>query len=290
MSEADEIIKRLGGKSSVKWVRGAYRGLGDGLRALVDFDGGLVPAHIVTGYRPAVNEPVWVCITDDVAYLVGPTRPRPADGKVVSSAGGLVVVNTDVGQVSATYPFGATMSAGQEVKLFWGGELPHVIGVKSTSPVAPDNPGGGSGTSEFTTTFTAVDAGSYNSSWWTSQVWSSDNNLGAWFYGSKIPDTIPAGAVIIGIDIYLAVVSLFGSPMNIGVHPHRTRPGGAPSIGSTVALAPAAGWFGLPTSIGNALRSGGGSFGVGVAHGGFHKFAALSADPQSGALRIRYRI
>jgi hypothetical protein len=39
-------------------------------------------------------------------------------------------------------------------------------------------------------------------------------------------------------------------------------------------------------SIGNVLRNGGGSFGVGVDHGGYNIFPSLAQDGQSGALRI----
>jgi len=287
--QTQTLLNLIGQKSRVQWVLGYYRGL-DGMRVLVDFDGGRVPAHPVTSYRPAINEQVWVVITDDVAYMVGPNRPLPADGVVVSSDANYVVLETDIGNVTATYPDGATMVADQEVKLFWGGEKPHVIGVKSTTP-APADPGsgGGGGARDYSQTFTAIQAGSYGSSWWTSQVWSSDNNLGAWFYGTKIADTIPSGAAIASIQIYLSPTQIFGSPANFALHNHTTQPGGAPTLTSSTGIAPAAGWLGLPGSFGEALRAGGSARGVGVNHGGFHKFRALSEDAMSGALRINYR-
>ena len=289
MSDAATVLALLAGKSKVKVVSGFYRGL-DGLRVLVEFDGGLVPCSTVTAYRPALNEPVWVASVDDQLFLLGPTRPLPADATVVSTASGIAELTTDIGGVSATYESGATLSAGQRVKLMWGGDMPHVISVKSFDPDAVVPPGAsGSGVKEYTKTFTATQAGSYGSSWWQSQVWSSDNNLGAWFYGSKIPDTIPSGATIQWIEIYLSPQQIFGSPANFGLHNHTSKPGGAPTIGSLTATAPHAGWLRLPTSFGNALRRGGSAKGIGIEHGGFHIFRSLSEDAQSGALRIRYR-
>ena len=289
MDQVRTIQALVGQKSRVQWVRGLYRGL-DGLRVIVDFDGGEVPAHPATSYRPAINEPVWVCITDDVAYMVGPTRPLPADGVVESTASGKVTLSTDIGTVVASYPLGATLSAGQEVKLFWGGELPHVIGVKSTTPAPPPASGGGGGVaSEHTKTFTAVQAGSYGSSWWTDQVWSSDNNLGAWFYGTKIRDTIPAGAQIRSVQVFLSPTQLFGDPANFTIHGHAYQPSGSPALYSSALTAPSGGWVGLPVSFGNALRAGGGALGIGIAHGGFHIFRSLAQDALSGALHIRFR-
>ena len=284
------ILKLIGDKSRAQFIRGYFRGM-DGLRALVDFDEGRVPAHPVTEYRPAINEPVWVEVLDGVAYMHGPTINHSPDATVVSVASGLAVVSTDTEtNIDATYNDGVTLSAGQQVRLQWGGEKPHVIGVKSTSPTL-GTPGGGGGSSggEFTKTFTATQSGSYGSSWWTQQVWSSDNNVGAWFYGSKIADTIPAGAEILSINIYLSVVQIFGSPANFALHNHASRPGGAPVLGSLTALAPTSGWRALPESFGNALRRGGTAKGIGFSHGGYHVFRSVGQDGQSGALRIRYR-
>ena len=139
MSEAGAILGLINGKSRVRFIAGFYRGL-DGLRVLVDFDGGEVPCSTATAYRPAMNEPVWVAVVDDVPYMVGPTRPLPADATVVSTDAGIATLTTDIGTLTATYELGATLSAGQGVKLLWGGDLPHVVGVKSTSPAAPPSP------------------------------------------------------------------------------------------------------------------------------------------------------
>jgi hypothetical protein len=291
MDQTSVLLKLIGDKSRVQMVRGYYRGLDDGLRVLVDFDQGRVPAHPMTSYRPAINEPVWVMVVDNVAYLVGPTRPLPPEGVVVSVDGGLVAVSTDIGNFEATFPSGEVLTGGQLVKLFWSGEKPHVLSVMSTA-VDEATPGGGGLTvlSDRTETFTAVSSGSFGSSWWTSQVWSHPDHVGAWFFGSKIADTIPASASILSVEVFISAVAISGAAANFATHTSTSQPAGTPTFSATTAVAPAAGWVTLPVAFGNRLRAGGGGFGVGVVHGGSHKFHGVNVDPMSGALRIGYRV
>ncbi len=78
----------------------------------------------------------------------------------------------------------------------------------------------------------------------------------------------------------------FGAAPNIGTHPHDVIPGGAPAISNARPIPVTSGtWLELPVEFGQAL-SDGSAAGIGLAHGGFNKFAALAADAQSGALRI----
>ncbi|MFF2274219.1 hypothetical protein ACFVTX_18235 [Agromyces sp. NPDC058136] len=291
-TEADVLLRLIGASSTVKPVAGTYQGL-DGLRALVQFDGGRVPAHFMTAWMPVLGDTVWVVVIDGVAYLLGPSAPRPADGTVVSVSAGIATVSTEIGNVPATYT-GTAPSAGQQVKLLASGGF-HIIGVKSTSPAPPPVvPGGGSGTAERTEVFYAVDAGSYQSRWWQDQVWASDGNWGAWFYGDKIWQTVPASAVGLSLEIYLPVVQLQGSPPRFGMHPWQQKAvSGTPTDGSYSGTTPigvgGSGWAALPTSWIDSLKYGGGQNGVGLVHGGYNKFASLGADGQSGALRIKYR-
>jgi hypothetical protein len=291
MDQSQTVLKLIGDKSRVQMVRGYYRGLDDGLRVLVDFDQGRVPAHPMTPYRPAINESVWVMVVDNVAYMYGPTVPKPPEGVVVSVASGLVRVQTDIGVFRATYESGASFSAGQLVKLYWSGEKPHVLCIMSTA-VDEATPGGGGLTvlSDRTETFTAVDSGSFGTSWWTPQVWSHVDHVGAWFYGSKIADTIPSTALILSVEVFLSALQISGAASNFATHTSVSRPAGSPTFSVTSAVTPAAGWVTLPVAFGNRLRAGGGGFGVGVVHGGDHKFDSVSGDPMSGAVRIRYRV
>jgi len=286
--ETEVVLGLLDGKASVRMVAGAYRGL-DGLRATVDFEGGRVPAYFATSWRPVVNDPVWVLIVDGVAYITGPTAPLASDGTVVSVASGLATISTDVGNVFATYNSGVTLTAGQAVKLLAHGGY-HVVGVKASSPVGPSpDPGGGGGGTVVTQTFTAIDSGSFESSWWTPRVYASTSNQGAWFYDYKMPWTIPASAVASSIEIYLAPVQIFGADPIFTTHPHGTKPGGSPGLsGGTAIDVTGAGWYPLPLSFFNALKSGGGAAGIGLNHGGYNIFASLAQDPQCGSIRTTY--
>lgn len=286
-TETEALLKAINERAKVRRVAGNYRGL-DGLRAVVDFDGGRVPAHFATAWRPVVNDPVWVDIIDGVAFVVGPTAPQASDGTVVSVGGGLVVVSTDVGEIAATYDAGATLTAGQGVKLFSSGGY-HVIGVKSSSPAAPaPAPGGSAGGGEITQTFTAVDSGSFQSYWWTNRVIAGSSNEGCWFYGWKIPDTIPAAATIVEIAIYLEPVQIQGGDPIFTTHPHASRPPGSPGLtGGEPIDVTGPGWYVLPLWMGEALRSGGSAAGIGLNHGGYNIFAAVPGN--SGSLRIKYR-
>jgi hypothetical protein len=162
----------------------------------------------------------------------------------------------------------------------------------STSPApvtAP--PVGASGAATHVDPFTAVDSGSYGSGrWWTNQVYASDSNLGAWFYGTKIADTIPSSATIQKVEIYVGqATQISGAAPVFATHPYTSKPGGSPTLSPVAAVGIAPGWVdlgGAGISIGNVLRNSGGSFGVGVDHGGYNIFPSLAQDGQSGALRI----
>jgi hypothetical protein len=262
---------------------------------LVDFGTSRVPAALGTSFMPEIGEVVWVWNIDDWYLIMGPAAPKPDRGTVVSVASGIATLNSTYGPtvpgpvVTAPY-VGTTPSAGQVMKLVWhGGPFAMLM---STSPAAnPTPPGGGSsGPISHSDEFPAIDSGSYGSRWFTSQVYASDHNLGAWFYGPAIPDTIPAGASIQRVDIYIGAASqISGSAPNFATHGYQTKPGGAPSLSTVGAVGVAPGWVNLGSvgiSIGNALKNGGGAYGVGLNTGGYNIFPSLAQDGYSGRLRI----
>lgn len=282
-----KLLELIDAKSSVRVIAGNYRGL-DGLRALVDFDGGRVPAHFATSWRPGLNDAVWVMVVDGVAWVLGPTAPLASDGTVLSVAAGLATINTDIGQIVATYNQGTTLTAGQQVKLLPHGGY-HVIGVKSTSPPPPEVPvGPGTGGGRVTQTFTAIDSGSYQSGygWRINDVWSSANNYGAWFYGTKIRDTIPDNAAIVSAEIYLPPPSRLTGARPFGRHPYASKPGGAPAISAAVTLPGTSGWVAIPTSLIDHVKVNGGGFGFDL--GGYNIWPGTQRDGQSGAVRVTY--
>lgn len=285
--EPEVILELFNNKSKVQLLAGNYRGLEE-LRAVVDFDGGRVPAHPTTAYRPEINEPVWVAVVDGVAYMIGPTIPKPPEGEIVSTGSGLAEVSTDIGTVQATYQSGASLNPGDVVKLFWSGGC-HVIGVLSTSTPA-DVPAPGPGVSGLrtTTTFTAIDSGSYQAGfgWRINDVWSSANNYGAWFYGNKIRDTIPDSASIVSAEIYLPSPDRLTGARPFGRHSYPSKPGGAPTISATSTLAGTAGWVAIPTSLIDHLKANDG--GLGFALGGWNIWPGTQRDGLSGAVRVTY--
>lgn len=289
VEEAEAILGIVGDKSTVRMVAGAYRGL-DGLRATVDFEGGRVPAYFSSSWRPVINDPVWVQIVDGVAWIMGPTAPLASDGTVVSVAGGIATISTDVGDVAATYNSGVTLTAGQPVKLLAHGGY-HVVGVKASSPTGPTpDPGGGGGGTVVTQTFTPIDAGSFQGYWWTGRVIAGSSNEGCWFYDFKMPWTIPATATGSSIEIYLNPVQIQGSDPIFTTHQHGSKPAGSPGLAGGVPIdLNGPGWYPLPLSFFDALRSGGGSAGIGLNHGGYNIFASLAQDPQCGTIRTTYR-
>lgn len=288
VNNADAILKLLGGKSAVRIIPGNYRGIDDG-RALVDFNGGRVPANTM-GVMPAVNDPVWVAIVDGVPFMVGPTEPRMSEGSVVSASAGVATVSTDAGQVTARYNSSVlTLSPSDVVFLLWGATpwIPGVLSAAST-PEVPSAPGGTG--ARVTKTFTALSSRSYDSnysSWWTNDVWSSANNKGLWFYGSKIRDTIPDSASIVKAEIYLPLKAdpFNGSPP-LGRHGYASQPAGAPTISSAAVVSGKSGWVTIPASLIDHLKSNTGGLGFNTSSQTI--WYGTNADGQSGAVRVTY--
>lgn len=285
VDEAGQILALLNKKSAVTTFVGTFVSA-TSTGCVVDVGGGRVPARFGTSYLPEINESVLVIFIDGNPFLMGPALTKAGQGTVVSTASSRVTLTTDYGPVTVPYASTLTPTAGQVMKLSWqGGGFAHsVMSTSPTAPTAPPAPGGGATT--HVDTFTAIDAGSYRSSWWTAQVYASDTNLGAWFYGTKISDTIPATAVISSTQILISADQISGASPNFALHAHQSKPGGAPSFTGTTAQAISPGQLELGAAFGNALKAGGGSYGVGLNHGGYSILRSLTQDGQSGAITI----
>lgn len=287
-SESEVLLKLIDEKSTVQVLSGFYRGL-DGDRATVDFANGRVPAYFTSAYMPAVNDPVWVMVADGVAYMLGPTTPKPAEGLVLFVTDGVVTVDTPVGQVLASHNVGQVLTAGDRVKLHWSDGC-HVLGVVSVAAQTPDvPPPAGGGTGRVTKTFTAVDSGTRGNSmgWWTNDVRNSASNQGGWFYGNKIRDTIPDSAVIEKAEIYLPLISSRFPNAPFGRHGFASKPSGALSFSDTSELPSKSGWVRIPNSLINHLKANAG--GLGFTGGtGDSTWAGTQKDAQSGAVRVTY--
>jgi hypothetical protein len=286
IDQATQILTLLNKKSNITPLVGTFVSA-TATGCIVDVGAGRIPAQFGTSYLPEVNESVWVWFINEVPYIMGSSTAKPGKGTVVSAASGLVTLSTAYGTVIVPYASTLTPTAGQVMKLSWqeGGFAHSVMSAVPVSPTAPLPPS--IGVTSHLDTFTAIDAGSFGTSWWTSQVYSDDNDIGCWFYGSKIANTIPASAVITTVSVYVSIQTQYNlSPTNFCLHTYQSKPGGSPSVSSNTPLAVTSGWLALPLSFGNALKSGGGQFGVGVNHGGNTIFSSLAQDGMSGALQI----
>lgn len=256
---------------------------------LVDISGNRVPATLGTSWLPEVNEVVWLWVIGDRFFIMGPAAIKPDQGVVQSVTSGLVTLTTSLGTTVICPYAGTTPSAGQSMKLLWhGGAFAMLMSTSPAGNTPPPAPAPSATT--HADEFPAIDAGSYGSGrWWTPQVYASDSNLGAWFYGSKISDTIPAAASIQKVELYVSPQQISGSAPNFAVHPYQTNPGVSPALSTVGAVGVGPGWVDLGSvgvAIGNALKAGGGSFGVGLNHGGYNIFSSLAQDGYSGRLRI----
>lgn len=284
-------------------ILGALNQGGDGARLLqagfvsadttgawVDVQGARVPAAMGTDFLPEVGEIVNVWNIGDRYLIMGPAAVKPDVGTVQSVTGGFVTLLTSIG-TTVTCPYdgsAVTPSAGQQMKLMWRNGAFAMLMSTSPPPVTPP-PAPVAGASAHTDVFTTIDAGSYGSGrWWTGEVWASDSNLGAWWYGSKINDTIPSGAVIQKVEIFVpGGTQISGSNPNFALHGDQSKPGGAPGLTTVASPSIAPGWVSLPNSVGDALKAGGGSWGVGVNHGGYNIFPSRAQDGDTGKLRIQ---
>lgn len=286
------IGRLLDGKSSITPLVGTFVSF-DATGYQVDVGGGRIPAQLGSSYLPIVNENVWVWFVDGQPFVMGPTSPKPGQATVVSVAAGLVTVSTTIGSFVMPYTSTLTPTAGQILNVVWGGGWApsngFATGVSSTSPAGgTPPPAPGSGTKTHVDVFTAIDAGSFQSGngWWTGQVRAGVTNLGAWFYGTKIPNTLPATAAVSRVQVYVSAQQISGSAPIFALHAHASKPGGAPTLSSSTAVGISPGWIDLPVSFGNALRNLGGAYGIGLNHGGNNILRSLAQDGQSGALRI----
>lgn len=285
IDETTQLLKLLDGKSSVTPLAATFVSASS-TGCVVDAGGGRIPARFGTSYLPEINEPVWLWFIDGVPFMMGSAIAKAGQGTVVSVAAGLVTLSTDFGTIAVPYNGALTPTAGQILKLAWQGGG-YALSVMSTSPApgtAPPAPS--TGATVHVDKFFTVYTGSYRGSWWTDLLYASDNNLAAAIYGSTISDTIPAAAGVSRVETYISAQQITGSPPNFALHAYQSKPGGSPALTSSTPVAIAPGWVDLPLSFGDALKAGGGSYGIGLNHGGYSILHSRTQDGESLALRI----
>lgn len=292
-TEAEVIAEQFADVPALAIRRGLYVGLNGDRQAIVDMGDSRFVCGWGSGWIPEVGEIVQV-LTVGMQNLLYPTSAKPGEGTVLSSGSGVVNVQTAAGDFTMPYT-GSAPTAGQRVAIVWS-EGPRCVGVLSstvTAPEPPPNPTGGTGPQ--TVTFRAAQAGSTDrgsARWWTPNPQASNSTYGAWFYGSAIRDTIPAGAIYVGLQIKVNRRQDQGGPPRWVFHDDLAPASTLPTFSSPYAeWDPPFGWQTPPFAVDlfNALKSGGGWAGVGLNQGGYNIFASLAQDSESGALRISWR-
>lgn len=260
---------------------------------VVDIGTGRILAAFGTSYLPEVGERVLVWFIDGRPWVMGPAVPRPSEGTVKAVSSNRVTLATAVGDVGPIPYVGSAPAVGTVMRLLWhGGAVAISPAAAPIVPPAPPAPPAPAATAHVDT-FSAIQAGSWNTgggdaatSFFNSEVWASNTTIGLWFYGSKIPDTIPAGASIQRVQLYIAARQIQGGDPRFTTHGYQTAPG-SPAVSGGVQLGVGNySWLDLPTSFGDALKRGGGQFGIATRHGGYNIFKGLAADGQSGTLVI----
>lgn len=269
--------------------RAVFANVSNGV-AWVDMGDSRFACDFGAGYVPRPGETVQVVSVGD-RHLVFPARALPGTGTVLTVTAGVVTVSTIVG----TFPMphvGTAPSSGDLVGISWS-EQPFVLGRISVQPPAPDpipDPGGGGVRSA---TFMPTDTGSTDrgaARWWQAQPWASNTTYGAWFYGTQIRDTIPAGASLVSLEFFTSWQQRQGDAPRFALH-NLSAKGSLPSFGAYTAWSPNAGWQVPPMAASwfAGLRAGGSALGVGLNQGGYNKFSSRAQDSMSGALRISWR-
>lgn len=276
------LKKKLAAAAKVTALVGQFVGV-DGGDTFVDVGGGRIPAFLL-GPLPQVGANVHVWFVNGQPFIMGPTDVLPSTGTVTAVSGLTVTVSTLVGNFTLPFLSWYGPVVGDVVKIAWG-DMPIVLGVPSTKlpdpPKPPPPPAAAS--AKRIDVFTAIDTGSYNQRWWQDEIWASDNNTGAAFYGTKIRDTLK-GRAVLGFQVYISAIQIYGDRPNFVTHTSAKKPAGNVSVSNRTPVAVKDGWLTLPNSMGQQIVDNGG--GLGVDGGGFNKFRSIGQDRQSFALRI----
>lgn len=291
LPESESILDAFGGPG-VSVRKAIFAGVRDGF-ALVDMGDSRFVCDFGSGYIPVLGETVRVWSVGG-QHMLFPAGPRPNAGTVLTVSATTASVQTTVGDFSMPFA-GASPTSGDRVGIVWSEDGPWCTSRLSstTAPPGPVPDPGGGGTVR-SATFRIIDSGSTDRSkprWWTARPRAGNSTFGAWFYGTQIRDTIPAGATFQSLEFYVSYIQRSGSAPRFALHGSATK-AGIPSFGAYTEWAPGSGWKTPPNASAwfNALKSGGGMLGVGLNQGGDNIFASRADNSMSGALRIFWRI
>lgn len=285
MSNAETLARKLAQQGSVNAETAIFVRM-DGRFAVVNIGTATVTIPCLGFNPPLAGMAVRVQWVNGSPSVTGPVTPLSPLG-VITAAGtprATVVVDgvTYMMPVMASY----TPTNDDTVIVDWTVPGGMILGKVAAvdQPTPPEEIGGGS--TPFTVTVRAANSGRYQSGsgWWGKAPWASASNDGIWVYGNRVRDAVGSGTVS-RVEIYLPLQQQVGVA-SIGVHPHASIPGGAPTITSktNLPLGRRSGWQVLPTSFGAYVAAGG--RGIGVADGGYNIWRGVDSDSLSGALRL----
>lgn len=290
MTAAEKTARALAAIPTLSLPVGTFVATNTDGTVQIDFGDGAVTCLTAGSFQPLPGVSVRCLQTDVGTVLLGPASPRSSYGTVTATGSTTVTVTVGAETLQLPFDVGYTpRTIGDVVHIDWGAGgivIDKVSAVPSSSYLPP-----ASSVKPYQADFRANDSGSYQSgSWNKTDVWCSDTNIGAWFYGTTIASTIPDGATITKVQVYIdEFYNQFPTSLaTIGLH-SLTGKAGAPAVSSAVTISAGSGWKTLPNSLGDALKTGA-RRGVGTNHGGFHKFRSRASDADSGLLRINWSV
>ena len=289
VSSADVVQRKLADVSRTRSVTGVFVEMVGSL-ARVNVQGSTVDVRCDGWNPPIPGMPVRVDVTNGSMRVTGPSQTLPARAEVLEDieSGTRARITDGVSDWTLSVMAPYVPIPGDVVVVNWFSG--HVLGEEAAAPevvVPPEQPQrptsfenlliqpGGSGKFDLSW-----------SNWWGSDVWASNNNVGAWFYLGRF--SALAGADITRVEIFLPPPHRAVGAAFIGLHGHAGIPGGNPGITNLIPLPTRSGWVQLPTGWGAHLRDNPGH-GVGVTSGaGDNRWPGVgqAGGGQSGWLRF----
>jgi hypothetical protein len=262
----------------------------------IDFGQGAVTCQSAGFFQPLPGDFVRCIKVNGITMMLGPAIPRSSIGKVTATGTPVITVTTSIGSKQLPFLSSYTPTIGDTVDIDWasGGIVLGKTSAVPASSYAAITPTAAT----YSADFRAGDSGTWSvtsSNYFTADSWctSTGHDRGAWFYGTAIADTIPDAAVINSVQAYMdEFYNEFPAQLAlIGLHA-LTSKSGAPTITSPVSIPAGSGFKVLPTSFGDALKTGV-SKGIGTGSAGssgYHKFRGVASDAESGLLRIQWTV
>ena len=290
MSSGEALARAFSELGPAEFLVGAFVEANSDGTVQIDFGQGEVTALSAMNTQPLPGTSVRCLRIKGGTLMIGEANPVAVLGTVTATGSPLLTVTTSVGAQSLPYLESYTPRNVSDVVAIFGG---YVLG-KVSAALAPTYTPEAAPAGSYTTDFRANDSGTYyvpGAAYSTADVWctSTGNNRGAWFYGATIANTIPDSATVTRVQVYVnEFYNEFPTSLAlIGLHELETK-SGAPTISDSVTISAGTGWKDLPTSFGDALKTGT-KKGVGTGSSGssgYHKFRSRAADADSGLLRI----